>query len=243
MLEMTINSIPDLLSIIDEKTTITNERLLWYRGQSDASWGLTPTLLRQTFRCSEETLVARFKQNASMLIDKKPNSYFDWLFLMQHYGVPTRLLDWTESPLIALYFAIEKEDAADGALWLLEPLELNKEARITKPTEPLFIPSFDDQLLQPYDGSTDSRTEVYPIATIATRNSVRIQAQQGVFTIHHPALNKPIEEIGNKKHFYKAVIPSESKAVLKKQLKLLGISKFQLFPELASVGELIKEVM
>jgi hypothetical protein len=238
-----ICSIQDLLEAISERKT-SDDNIFWYRGQSNKTWGLLPTMLRSNLRCSEETLVTRFKQNASMLIGDKPNTYFDWLFLMQHYGVPTRLLDWTESPLIALYFAVEKEDTDDGALWLLDPLGLNREARVTKPTELQFIPSFDDELLQPYSGSSESRTEIYPIATIATRNSVRIQAQQGVFTIHHPALPaKPIEDIGDQKHFHKIEIPGKDKLKIKRQLKLLGISRFQLFPELSSVSELVKEVM
>ena len=50
-----------------------------------------------------------------------------WLFLMQHYGLPTRLLDWTDSPLIALYFAIKDKttDDEDGVIYGLMPTELN----------------------------------------------------------------------------------------------------------------------
>ena len=178
-----------------------------------------------------------------MLINTTPKDDFDWLFLMQHYGVPTRLLDWTESPLTAVYFAVENNNKIDldAALWLLKPIELNKKSGIL-PEEKSFIPSFEDNELKNYAVETlrsVPRNKLLPIATIATRNSTRIQAQLGVFTIHHLDLN-PIEKSCTSGELIKYLIPAAAKRNLQKELALLSINKFSLFPELSSIGETLK---
>src|SRR5262245_33980240 len=99
----------------------------WYRGHADASWKLQAHYDRLDKPLKETELLNRFRQNANLLLEQAPHLPLDfgWMFLMQHYGVPTRLLDWTESPLIALYFAIVDDDPRsekrDGALWVLYP--------------------------------------------------------------------------------------------------------------------------
>ncbi len=174
-----------------------------------------------------------------MLIDRHPKDSFDWMFLMQHYGVPTRLLDWTESPLTALYFAVSDKltDDVDAALWSLKPTELNRIARVELDE----ILSFDDDELKSYSLETlrqNPRNKLTPLATIATRNNPRIQAQLGVFTIHHLD-QRPIEDFCTQSEVIKYRIPKASKEIIRNELKLLGISKFTLFPELASIGEIL----
>ncbi len=178
-----------------------------------------------------------------MLLDRHPKDDFDWMFLMQHYGVPTRLLDWTESPLTALYFAVSDvaTEANDAALWSLKPTELNKIAGISV-GEKNFILCFDDLELKSYSVEVlnqNPRNKLTPLATIATRNNSRIQAQLGVFTIHHLDV-RPIEDFCNSNEVVKYLIPQNCKEEIRKELKLLGISKFTLFPELSSIGEILK---
>jgi hypothetical protein len=219
---------------------------VWFRGQADARWGLMPSFCRQESKVSESTILKRFKQNANMLLEKDPGSSFAWMFLMQHYELPTRLLDWSESPLVALYFAVENyisHEGVDAVIWALKPCELNGQASIRDEQEEFFIPSFDDQELINYSIETlaqgPNRTKLSPIATIATRNNPRIQAQQGVFTIHHREI-LPIEDVGDGSHCVKYVIPEGKKKTLLSQLNLLGFSRFSLFPELASIGHNIR---
>lgn len=244
MKEREITSVQSLL----ESLSIDNNEYpgaVWYRGQARSEWPLSPGYMRLTNPPSESTLLMRFKQSAAMLIEKTPRESFDWLFLMQHFGVPTRLLDWSESPLVGLYFAVDdlvNEGDQDGALWLLHPSELNKNANINNKDEKGYIPSFEDDELKGYSVESlaqNRKTQLYPVATIASRNNARIQAQLGVFTIHHHE-NIPIEAVGDSTHIIKYVIPSVAKVAISKQLQLLGVGKFQMFPELASLGAIIK---
>lgn len=244
MRERRITSVQELLAALSlDNNEYTGA--VWYRGQARSEWPLSPGYIRLTNPPSESTLLMRFRQSAAMLIEKTPRESFEWLFLMQHFGVPTRLLDWSESPLVGLYFAVEdiaNEGNHDGALWLLHPSELNKNARINNRDEEGYIPSFEDVELEGYSVESlaqNRRTQLLPVATIATRNNARIQAQLGVFTIHHHE-RTPIEAVGDSSHIIKYVIPHDAKVLISNQLRLLGVSRFQLFPELASLGEIIK---
>ena len=103
-----------------------------FRGMGDARWdldsSLTRVLKRSTWphsdgRAAERSAIGYFKQQARGELRDPPDNLnlWGWLALMQHYGAPTRLLDWTMSPFVACYFAYESaEDGHDAALWALQ---------------------------------------------------------------------------------------------------------------------------
>jgi len=116
----------------------------WYRGHADLSWELIPKVHRRPYNSEEELfhkerqITNDFQMRASVfqMPKPKPNEYASWLTLMQHYGLPTRLLDWTRSPLVALFFAVYEESAwnKDACIWMLNPGKLNLSQNLDEQT-------------------------------------------------------------------------------------------------------------
>lgn len=214
---------------------------IWYRGHGNCSWPLLPSYYRIDARLSEHSLLIKFRQSATMLLERPPSDPFEWMFLMQHYGVPTRLLDWSESPLVALYFCVTSTLDADASIWMLKPPLLNKHSRIKATAQDGHVLSFHDDELKTYTIDSlrnNTRIDLLPLAAVAIRNNPRIQAQLGVFTVHHHD-RVPIEAIEDGSHVCKTLIRKEHKVSLRRELNILGFSQFQLFPELTSVGEIL----
>jgi|SRR3974390_1312068 len=237
-----INSISDLLDSLRRDIPPATKHV-WFRGHADKAWDLVPSLGRKTDGVKAEVyLIKKFRQNATLLMNHVPTNDWDWLFIMQHHGVPTRLLDWTESPLVALYFAVSEKPKHDGALWCLLPTALNSHSKI-KPEYSSDIPSIDDPVINNYSPKTlvgEASSRLDPIAILAPRNTSRIQAQMGVFTIMHRD-PMSVHEVGDKKHAWRYVIPKASKPQITRELSVLGITQFSLFPELPSIGAMLTQ--
>lgn len=234
-----IRSITDLIEYL--KRDIPGQEPCWFRGHGNEKWKLVPCLARKkSWLSAEFDLIAKFKQNSALLISPLPETEWDWLTIMQHHGIPTRLLDWTESPLVGLYFAVCEKPRSDGALWALLPRKLNILSNIT-PDYEKYIPTFEDTYLNSYTPNavkSEKTSRMKPVAVIGPRNTARMQSQQGTFTVIHRD-NTPLEAIQGD-HVIKYIIPKENKRKLFKELSLVRIGKFQLFPELQSIGEILK---
>lgn len=195
---------------------------------------------------AENALIKRFMQNATPHLDLAPREEWEWIFLMQHHRAYTRLLDWTESPLTALYFAVSNKEhsMSDAALWCLDLVALNREAKL-KFEFPTEIPAFGlDPVLDIYLPSRvrEDPSRLFPVAIVGPRTTPRMAAQLGTFTINH-RLHKPIEKIGARKHVWRWIIPAVAKTNLLIELAHLSISALTLFPELDKVADLSQELL
>ena len=108
-----------------------------FRGQSNANWPITSSLERMNrvacghlrdperfFRATEQTAIEEFKRQAHALIENGDLSNLEWTMLMRHHGVPTRLVDFTEIPFFALFFALEDDSSEDFSVWAVARNEI-----------------------------------------------------------------------------------------------------------------------
>jgi hypothetical protein len=213
----------------------------WFRGQADFSWDLLPKLYRGSWNKGFEREMFRdFKLRATAFVKNIPSSDMEWLFIMQHYGMPTRLLDWTESHLLALYFAVNNPELhSDAAVWILNPWSLNlavtNQRTIPTGTDPLFEKYILPLKVDRYARKVEAEQ---PVAVRPVQNTPRIIAQKGTFTIFGHAevpLNKI--NIGLSKSLYQIqfkelIIEGSAKQQILKALILAGITESVLFPDL-----------
>jgi hypothetical protein len=169
---------------------------------------------------------------------------------MQHYGVPTRLLDWTENPLAGLFFATmsmrgRSTKGKDGCVWVLDPVALNGEANIPPSRNDLPTLDVDDLLLADYAPAEVAKATDYirpPIAVLAMRMFPRLVAQSGVFTLIHRD-RTPIEDVRRRRYVGRIVVPGAAKTLIAKQLSVMGVTRLSLFPELESVATLARSFL
>jgi hypothetical protein len=243
-----IRDVTDLIEATDSFRGPNWDLPIWYRGSTKSSHKLVPTIGRRLPGSkrplgieSERALINMFKQNAVQFTDPAPQSQWEWLFLARHHAVPTRLLDWTESPLIGLYFATHSVDdrrvgdKQEGALWVLLPTKLNEAANI-KPLDKRDLPIFEDddeQLLNylPTKLASEAKSRLTPAAGIAIRHSKRMQAQHSVFTVTHRD-QTAIESVGTGSHIARFIIPASSKVRIRRQLNAIKMDELSVFPEL-----------
>lgn len=218
-----------------------------FRGQSDATWKLKPSLYRGQFDTElERELLRDFKSHAAEFLTEVNRTDLDWLFLAQHHGIPTRLLDWTENALVALYFACEDHDyPKDGCVWALNAWNLNM-ATSNMPSVPLPSAEIFEQYTINLSSSKVPRnvTAELPIALRTEKMFRRANAQSGNYTIH--GLSKKslhlITPIRNQKPpcLRHVKVEASRKLPILKELYHLGIHRQSLFPSLDGISERLK---
>jgi len=220
-------------------------RILWFRGQRLAGRNLEPAIRRGYQISDERNFTNRFRCRAGTRHQKLPDydNIAGWLSLMQHHGMPTRLLDWTRSPLVALYFAVEKyiydyeRQPEMACIWVLEPHELNKiegHGDITPSIEAhmcekMIVPAF----------SAEGKENDKVMAVMAAENDIRMFVQQGCFTIH--SLTKSLEKHQERACFLKKiVIPAERVRTIAIEIDVCGFRKGDIFPDLQHLADELK---
>ncbi len=225
------------------------ELIPWFRGQANAEWPLVPKFYRQPDkdRDTEDNLREVFITCAPTFVDVKPAGKWDWYFLMQHHGVYTRLLDWTEGALIALYFAVrEKPGYHHAAVWVVNPWKLNRKVVHKFEVVPPGDPGTTDEDRRRYDPWLPERFSKakswprWPIAIYPSHITRRIGAQRSSFTIHgadQGGLEAMAQKIGCP--LVKITIPSWEAKAIRRSLETSGIDETTVFPDLEGLSRAV----
>jgi len=215
-----INRLSDLFHIFDGQKSGC---IMYFRGQV-CDWPLRPSLARESVTEQER---ARESECFERLAEILPGVN-DWerATIAQHYGVPTRLLDWSENPLVGLYFALDDRDSddEDGVIWVFKD-----RTTVAKDVATLRDANGPRRLKypRPYRAWKDLQWAI-----------PRTKAQRGSLT-SQPDLSKAFNEQNfdqNTQSLEKSTIPKHSKKQLRKQLEIVGITEERLFPDFLDIG-------
>lgn len=212
-----ITSFVDLITYFNRHTDKKN---LIFRGQGDKNWKLVPKSGRSGYLeyyaddLSEKFIFQAWMRYAKAFIPKDPDNLWDWLAIAQHYGLATRLLDWSKNPLVAAYFACSEELDKDGVIFICQ------------------VSDFNPPIKDPFDFKGVS-------IFFPTGLASRIISQRGVFTISDTP-SKPISRIKSYA-IEKIEIEQQAKSEILNALSFYNINKFSLFQDLQSLSEFLND--
>jgi len=226
--------------------TLTQETWLWFRGHSNWEWSLTPSALRskrEDVRTRALSLIHEFKRLAvRKLVDPPPFDHeFEWTQIARHYGLPTRLLDWTQNAAVGLYFACRSNRDTDGLVYVLNPVELNLVGGIADAR--ILDANTDAELIREYlalGGRIQSRGKP-SLAVNPVWNSERLVLQKGVFTLH--GSRHILIDSSQALSLMAIPVYAEDKSNLLRQLSLIGVDEMSIFPEPEYVSRFLCRVL
>lgn len=226
---------------------------IWFRGHSDQSYELDSGLSRVSkgsgerlniwqYLHIEENLSQSFKAQASTFVKE---DYLGLLFIMQHYGLKTRLLDWTDSFSTALYFAFNDwkySEGTDACIWLLDPhalnhyLQNNSGVLTVDDIERIESARHLFEYLNNKGELSNRSFAMYP-----SKNSPRLVSQNGFFTLQGNLLKTLEEEIkefcpeAEEKIIKKIILPNELVECIFEFLTINGVNHFTVYNDLESL--------
>lgn len=216
----------DVKTVTEYVSLILKNPSYLFRGHEDIEWELVPDIDRPEFsharnksqlsRNDHERLAFNeFKRLALPYLKIRPANDWEFLALARHHGVPTRLLDWTENPLAALFFAVENIVSSDSCVWCYGYVEMDSPLDVDADPNPL---KFDRLVLY-------RPPHIHP----------RITTQSGMFTVH-PTDFRTVDDFWHLP-LTQIKIPNVCRPRIRVELQRLGVHRASLFPDLEGVGK------
>jgi len=219
-----------------------------FRGQADSSWSLEPSLTRivnrrkltrqqalqveregvQRFYISARTILP-IEITISLLPKNMNIDSLGWFTVMQHYSAPTRTLDWTSSPWVALYFSCLEKEKSDGSVFIADHQKVVTDAEKASPGS-----TFKPLLFEP--DSPDILNFMYSF-----NSNERIEAQQGRFSICTNPLQDHKVLLEQSGSLETISIPASLKGSIMENLNNMNINARTLFPGIDGLGKSIHE--
>lgn len=220
-----------------------------FRGQRDSSWDLEPSIMRpKNSKClkNEANIYLTFVTRAGHLLNNCKSSW-EVLTTMQHHGVPTRLIDWSDSFAVALFFALRNQklsEPADVKVWILNGFELSRRSTGKESIYTLGVDEFPDYAEHFVEGMSNGKPRnwpyEHPVALEARWSHPRMCAQRAVFTSHGKT-SKPLNQNKACRDVLEQInIPAKVVPHARYFLRLAGIDNFSLFPDLDGLAELVR---
>lgn len=254
-----------------------------FRGMSNSAWKLLPGVFREypeemksstvvgggysgrIYSDAELEILTHFKKEACGLLPHiSQKDDFTWLQYAQHYGVPTRLLDFSDNPLVAMYFCCQSESETDGIVWIINHLTFNNWTQnefFCHLMEPGFTrEDLIESILRDLRGDTfepdDRPKKQRPVIFIPAYIDQRMSAQSSRFMLWGEK-QVPLEEMctsdnemvltdglridsfNDQRFWAKLIVPSDCKHRIMKELDLLNINEKSIFPGLDGIGKYI----
>jgi hypothetical protein len=234
-----------------------------YRGQKDIQWPLRPKIGRyiEKFEANglgkadlekaESALMRIFRKQSAYHLGFLPKDGWQVWSIAQHHGLPTRLLDWTHSPLVALFFAVEKPFDGDSVVYALkareghvsidaEELKRSAEGEIVGGTHPMYIRG----MLNDKQKSSES---AFVMAYEPSHETPRVRTQSAMFTAQEdPTI--PLDDhvlpgnllsVGDAGNLWRIRIRAAARTPIRHVLFNYGITRKTLFPELDGLADWI----